>query len=98
MEIEFHYDDLNRLETEAEYDAGYAKDVVRAYRKRIQAIRAANDERDLYAVKGNRFEKLQGARSHQHSLRINDKWRLIVQIKESNPKNIIIVIAIEDYH
>jgi len=98
MEIEFHDDDLDRLETDAEYDAGYAKEIVRAYRKRIQAIRAANDERDLYAVRGNRFEKLKGARSHQYSMRINDQMRLIVEIKQSNPKNIIVVMSVEDYH
>jgi len=98
MEIEFHDDDLDRLETDAEYRAGYAKEIVKAYRKRIQAIRAAHDERDLYAVKGNHFEKLKGDRAHQHSLRINEKWRLIVEIKESNPKNIIVVKSIEDYH
>lgn len=98
MEIEFQDGNLDRLETDAEFNAGYAKEIVKAYRKRMQAIRAANDERDLYAVKGNHFEKLKGARSHQHSLRINDKWRLIVEIKPATPKNIIIVTAIEDYH
>jgi proteic killer suppression protein len=64
----------------------------------MQAIRAANDERDLYVVKGNRFEKLKGARSHQYSLRLNDQWRLIVEIKSGNPKNTIVVVGVEDYH
>jgi proteic killer suppression protein len=98
MEIEFHDADLDRLETDAGYDAGYAREIVRAYRKRIQAIRAANDERDLRAVKGNHFEKLQGGRSHQYSLRINDQWRLVVEIRQSRPKNTIVVMSIEDYH
>jgi proteic killer suppression protein len=98
MEIEFQDESLDLLETDAEFSAGYAEEVVKAYRKRIQAIRAANDERDLYAVKGNRFEKLKGARAHQHSLRLNDKWRLIVEIKSGNPKNTIVVIGVEDYH
>jgi proteic killer suppression protein len=98
MEIEFHDKDLDRLETDVKYDAGYAREIVKTYRKRIQAIRAANDERDLRAVKGNHFEKLKGARSHQHSMRINDQMRLIVEIKQSTPKNIIIVMSVEDYH
>ncbi|HZF01467.1 MAG TPA: type II toxin-antitoxin system RelE/ParE family toxin [Methylomirabilota bacterium] len=98
MEIEFQDESLDLLETDANFSAGYAKEIVKAYRKRIQAIRAANDERDLYAVKGNRFEKLKGDRSRQHSLRLNDQWRLIVEIKPSKPKNIIVVIAVEDYH
>jgi toxin HigB-1 len=98
MEIEFKSDDLDRLETDPEFTGGFHQDVVKAYRKRIQVIRAATDERDLYAIRGNRFEKLKGAREHQHSLRLNDQWRLIVQIKPSSPKNIIIVDAVEDYH
>jgi len=99
MEIEFRDGNLDRLETDAEYSAGYAQNaVVKAYRKRMQAIRAADDERDLYAVKGNRFEKLKGARSHQYSLRLNDQWRLIVEIKSGSPKNTIVVVGIEDYH
>lgn len=98
MEIEFKSRDLDRLETDSSFTAGFTVDVVRAFRKRIQAIRAANDERDLYAVRGNRFEKLKGARAHQYSLRLNDQWRLIVQIKNAEPKNIILVESIEDYH
>jgi toxin HigB-1 len=98
MEIEFQDESLDLLETDANFSAGYANEIVKAYRKRIQAIRAANDERDLYAVKGNRFEKLKGDRSHQHSLRLNDQWRLIIEIKSGSPKNTIVVVDIEDYH
>src|ERR1035437_1471751 len=42
----------------------------------MQAMRAAADERDLYQLKGLPFEKLQGARQYQHSLRLNGQWRL----------------------
>jgi plasmid maintenance system killer protein len=31
-------------------------------------------------------------------LRLNDQWRLIVQVKPAEPKNIIFVEGIEDYH
>ena len=98
METEFTDEDLDRLETDAGFTAGYAKEIVKAYRKRMQAIRAAIDERDLRAVKGNHFEKLQGNRAHQPSLRLNDKWRLIVEIKSGSPKNTIVIVGVEDYH
>lgn len=98
MEVEFQNEDLDRLEVDREFTAGFAESVVRAYRKRMQAIRAASDERDLYAVKGNHFEKLKGKRAHQHSLRLNDQMRLIVQIATGKPKNKIVVLGIEDYH
>ena len=98
MDISFDSDDLDRLETETEYTAGFSREIVIAYRKRIQVIRAAADERDLYAMKSYHFEKLKGSRSHQHSIRLNDKMRLILQIQSGNPKNKILVIGIEDYH
>jgi len=98
MEIEYRNQDLDRLETDKDFTAGFSRDIVKAFRKRIQAIRAAIDERDLSAVRGNNFEKLKGNRSHQYSMRLNDQWRLIIEIKHASPKNIIIVIDIEDYH
>lgn len=98
MEIEFRNSDLDRLETEATFTAGFSGEIVRAFRKRIQAVRAALDERDLYAVRGNRFEKLKGSRAHQYSMRLNDQWRLILEIKQATPKNTLVVINIEDYH
>lgn len=98
MDVEFADDDLDRLEADPNFNGGFDRGIVRAYRKRMQIIRAAIDERDLADMRSNRFEKLKGKRSHQHSLRINDQWRLIVQIKKSRPKNTILVIAIEDYH
>ena len=98
MEIEFKNPDLDRLETDADFTAGFSREIVKAFRKRVQAIRAAIDERDLYAIRGNRFEKLKGERTHEHSMRLNDQWRLIVAIKQATPKNIIVVIDIEDYH
>jgi len=98
METEFVSDDLDKLETDENFTGGYAREIVKAFRKRMQAIRAAADERDLIAVRGNRFEKLKGGRSHQHSLRINDQMRLVVEIVSASPKNKIRIVAIEDYH
>jgi proteic killer suppression protein len=98
MQVKFAKDYLKRLETDAAFTAGFSVDIVRAYRKCMQLIRASTDERDLYAFKSRRFERLKGGRSSQHSLRLNDQWRLIVEIEPSRPKNILVIAAIEDYH
>lgn len=98
MQVEHSDTALERLETEPGFHAGFGRDVVVAYRKRMQLIRAARDERDFYALKSLRFEKLKGDRAHQRSMRLNDQWRLIVEVKPATPKNIIVIIAIEDYH
>jgi proteic killer suppression protein len=98
MDIEFNTKELDRLETDSTFTAGFAREIVKAYRKRIQSARAAQDERDLRAIKGNRFEKLQGDRAHQHSLRLNEKMRLIVEIKKGNSGNILVIMGVENYH
>lgn len=98
MEVEFDDDDLDQLEVDPRFTMGHAQNVVRGFRKVMQAIRAASDERDLYNLRGLRFEKLQGKRAHQHSLRINDQWRLVVELPASNQSKKIRVIKIEDYH
>ncbi len=99
MEYEFGDADLQRLATDAGFTLRkFPEGVETAYRKRVQAIAAASDERDLYQMRSHRFEKLQGDRSHQHSMRLNDQFRLILEIRKANPKNVIVIVGIEDYH
>jgi proteic killer suppression protein len=98
MEADFDDDRLDRLETDRDYDAGFERAVVRGYRKLMQTIRAAADERDFYALKSLHFEKLEGARAHERSMRINKQWRLIVELKGAAPNKRVLVKAIEDYH
>lgn len=97
MVVEFDDSDLDRLETDAKFDAGFSANVVTAYRKRIQFIRCAEDERAFYASKSWHYEKLQG-RPGEHSIRLNDQWRLIVRYSGSEKDKIIVVVSIEDYH
>lgn len=98
MEIIFQNKVLDQLEIDSEFTAGFAPEIVKAYRKRIWAIRDATDERDLYAFKSWHFEKLKGDRSHQHSIMLNRQWRLIIEIMRMKPSNVIAVVGIEDYH
>jgi proteic killer suppression protein len=98
MEVEFADAKLDRLETDRKYAAGFGPEIVRGFRKAMQAIRAAMDERDLYNLKGLRFEKLDGARSHQRSVRLNKQWRLILELTGEAPKKTVRVIGVEDYH
>src|SRR5690606_7440002 len=98
MDVEFSDDDLARLETDPGFNYGFGVPVVRGYRKVMRFIRAAKDERDFSAMRSFRFERLKGTRRHQHSLRINDQWRLIIKIKKSSSGNIVVIISITDYH
>jgi proteic killer suppression protein len=98
MEIKFEDGLLEQLETDVSCKSPWPPSVVRAYRKRINFIRQALNERDLYAWKSLQVKKLQGERRSQHVMRLNDQWRLIFQIKELTTGNQIVIISIEDYH
>jgi len=98
MNVTFKDQNLAKLESDAEFDGGYNSSLVKAFRKRMQQIRAAVDERDFYAFKSLRFEKLKGKRAHQHSIRLNDQWRLILEFVGEAPNKITVIVSIEDYH
>jgi proteic killer suppression protein len=98
VEIRFKEQKLDRLEIDGAFDAGFSREIVRAYRKCLQIIRSASDERVFYNLKSLHFEKLKGDRSHQHSMRLNKQWRLIIEFEGIAPNKLVAVISIEDYH
>src|SRR6476646_5088184 len=98
MDVSFKDSSLDRLETDATYSAGLGDALVKAYRRAMQHIRASSDERTLYSRRSFRFEKLSGDRAGQHSMRLNDQWRLIVEIQGKAPTKTIHVVEIVDYH
>ncbi len=64
-----------------------------ATRKLVQ-LDAAETLEFLHAPPGNRLELLKGDRAGQHSMRINDQYRLCFRWTGSGPENVEIV----DYH
>src|SRR5216683_4896627 len=98
MDVSFGDQSLDRLETDAAFSAGFGDSVVKAYRKRMQQIRAATDERTYYALRSLHFEKLHGDRDGQHSMRLNDQWRLILELRGKAPMKVVQIIEIVDYH
>ncbi len=64
----------------------------------MQTIRAAPDERTFYALKSLHFEKLNGNRSHQQSMKLNDQWRLVIELKGEGHNKVVLIVSIEDYH
>ncbi|MGY6708759.1 MAG: type II toxin-antitoxin system RelE/ParE family toxin [Rhizobiaceae bacterium] len=64
-----------------------------ANRKLVQ-INSARQLSDLHAPPGNRLEKLSGNREGQHSIRVNDQWRICFRWFEGDAHEVEIV----DYH
>ena len=98
MDVSFKDQSLDRLETDATYSAGFGDGLVKAYRKAMQHIRAATDERTFYSRKSFHFEKLKGDREGQHSMRLNEQWRLIVELHGKAPNKTVHIVEIADYH
>ncbi|MFZ0808631.1 MAG: type II toxin-antitoxin system RelE/ParE family toxin [Candidatus Sulfotelmatobacter sp.] len=63
-------------------------------RRKLRQFHSATELRDLAAPPGNRFESLRGDRRGQHSIRINDQWRLCFVWRDGNAHDVEIV----DYH
>jgi proteic killer suppression protein len=84
-------------ETQAIHE-GFASRQFRAIqdqaRKRLRWLEAATSLADLGAIRGNRLEALRGDRDGQHSIRINDRWRICFTWREGNAHGVEIV----DYH
>lgn len=55
---------------------------------------AAESLQDMRVPPGNRLEKLKGDRHGQHSIRINDQWRICFRWTKAGPED----VEITDYH
>lgn len=62
--------------------------------RKLQMLDAAVELRDLRAPPANRLEALKGDRAGQHSVRINDQWRVCFVWTDQGPADVEIV----DYH
>ena len=65
-----------------------------AARRKLDMLHAATELGDLRLPPGNRLEALKGRRDGQHSIRINDQWRLVFRWEDGGAHDVEIV----DYH
>jgi proteic killer suppression protein len=99
MLLDFDDQELRRLYTDPGYQGGgVAAEVIRAFRKVLNLVTDAVDERDLYGVKSLHFEKLKGKRAGQSAVRLNKQWRLIVRLVDTEAGRVVLVMEIADYH
>ena len=70
------------------------RNIERIALRKLRQLDAAAELRDLASPPGNRLEALHGNRKGQHSIRINDQWRICFEWIEGEAFNVEIV----DYH
>jgi toxin HigB-1 len=72
----------------------YPAELLKIMLRKLLVIDAAEQVHDLRAPPGNRLEKLAGDRAGQHSIRVNDQWRLCFRWHDGNAYDVELV----DYH
>ena len=70
------------------------RDIQKTARRKLLYLHDAENLQDLLAPPGNRLEKLYGDRAGQHSIRINDQWRICFEWHQDRAREVEIV----DYH
>ncbi|WAP70012.1 type II toxin-antitoxin system RelE/ParE family toxin [Jiella pelagia] len=69
-------------------------DIQPAALRKLRMLNQARTLQDLRVPPGNRLEALKGSRKGQHSIRINEQWRICFEWEDGGPGNVGIV----DYH
>jgi proteic killer suppression protein len=73
---------------------GFPSDLVRSAQRKLFMIEHAVELKDLMSPPGNRLEALKGDRAGQHSIRINDQFRICFRWKDDGADD----LEITDYH
>jgi len=68
--------------------------IERPARRKLLYLSQARNLRDLLVPPGNMLEALKGDRRGQHSIRVNDQWRICFRWMEGHAYDVEIV----DYH
>jgi len=77
-----------------EFSRKLPNDIQKPARRKLEILDAAESLNDLRVPPANRLEKLVGTRGGQHSIRINDQWRICFEWRGADAYEVEIV----DYH
>jgi toxin HigB-1 len=72
----------------------FPSDLLKTARRKLRYLNAAVNLNDLRAPPGNRLEALKADRAGQHSIRINDQFRICFVWTPEGPA----AVEITDYH
>lgn len=85
---------LTRAAFDGEARKGFPTELLAVTRRKLQMLDAAHRLEDLRVPPGNRLEALKGDRRGQHSIRVNDQYRICFVWTEDGAKD----IEFTDYH
>ena len=73
---------------------GFPADLIKVTRRKLRYLHAAHVLADLRTPPGNRLEALKGDRAGQHSIRVNDQFRICFVWTDEGPRD----VEWTDYH
>lgn len=73
---------------------GFPSDAANVARRKLRMLDASVRLDDLRVPPGNRLEALSGSRKGQHSIRVNDQWRVCFVWRDGGAHN----VEVCDYH
>jgi proteic killer suppression protein len=79
---------------QGQYSKRLPQDIQQLARRKLRLINNARTLTDLRLPPANRLEPLRGRRAGQHSIRINDQWRICFSWKAGH----VFDVEIVDYH
>ena len=91
--IQSFRDDDTEAVFNGETPRGFAAPI-KVARRKLEMLNAATRLEDLRVPPNNRLEALKGDRAGQHSIRVNDQYRVCFVWTDAGPKDVEIV----DYH
>ena len=93
MILSFRCKETERL-ARGRYSRKLPTNIQRVAARKLKLLNDAAELNDLRIPPANRLEALKGERQGQHSIRINDQWRLCFRWQNGNAAEVEIV----DYH
>lgn len=79
---------------EGERVKSFSTDIQEMVRRKLRMLNNSVDIKDLMIPPSNMLEKLKGNLKDFHSVRVNDKWRIIFHWNNGNAENVELI----DYH
>lgn len=79
---------------EGKFSKRFGPDVARTAQRKLKMLQAATLLETLRVPPGNRLEALHGTRKGQHSIRVNDQWRVCFRWYDGDAFE----VEVTDYH
>lgn len=98
LQVEHADPDLARIETDKGFTAGFDEGIAKKFRYTMQIIRTVSKKKQLYQFNGLRLHALPPPNSHQDSMRLNKKYRLIVEFSGEEPNETVRIIEINNHY